>query len=248
MTDTKTTVPDRPDRLSLSATQILASGLAAVSATVAASYFGVAGTVIGAALGSVISVVGSAVYSYSIRQTRHQVRRTLDVTVGQRFPLDPHRADRIGQDPAETIQLRRTAPPAAAEPARRRFSVNPRRLTLVAGALFVTTLGAITGFELLSGQPLTATVHGNHGSGVSLGGGDTSKPAKPSVGTPSSATPPAGTSAPAPSSGSATPTVTVTLSPSDSASPSTSTSPSGGSSTSDPTSAPTSTPTPTPSG
>ncbi|MDQ2957212.1 MAG: hypothetical protein M3Y42_09635 [Actinomycetota bacterium] len=251
MTDTKTTVPDRPDRLSLSATQILASGLAAVSATVAASYFGVAGTVIGAALGSMISVVGSAVYSYSIRQTRHQERRTLDVAVSQRFPLDPHRADRIGQDPEETVQLARAETPAAVEsarPAARRFSVNPRRLALVAGALFVTTLGVITGFELLSGQPLTATVHGNHGSGVSLGGGDTSKPAKPTVTSPSSSTPPASTNAPAPSTGSATPTVTVTLSPSGSASPSTSTSPSDGSSTSDPATTPTPTPTPTPSG
>lgn len=77
------------------ATQVAASGLAAVSATVAASYFGVAGTVIGAGLVSVIAVVASAVYSYSIRRTRSRVRQSLDVAVSQRFAVGPGTA--VGQ-------------------------------------------------------------------------------------------------------------------------------------------------------
>jgi hypothetical protein len=58
---------DRP-RLQLSATQIIASALAAITATVAASYLGVAGTVIGAAVASVLTVVGNAVYSHSLQR------------------------------------------------------------------------------------------------------------------------------------------------------------------------------------
>src|SRR6185437_13824737 len=98
MTATKPTEPinqqsDRAEseRLGLSASQLLASGLAAMSATVAASYFGVAGTVIGAALGSVVTVTGNAVYGYWLRRTRSRVRRTLDVAVGNRFATDPAR-------------------------------------------------------------------------------------------------------------------------------------------------------------
>jgi len=149
----------------LSATQVLASGLAAASATVAASYFGVAGTVIGAALGSVISVVGGAIYTYSIRQTRNRVRQTLDVAVSQRFSVrSPSVADR------QPLPARlRSALPA----------LNPRRLALVAAGLFLLVLAATTGFELASGQPLAATVSGKHGSGTSLDGGTTSKPSVP---------------------------------------------------------------------
>ena len=71
-----------PDKLNLSATQVVASGLAAISSTVVASYFGVAGTVIGAAIGAVLTVTGNAVYGYSLRRTRNRV---LDLAVAQRF-------------------------------------------------------------------------------------------------------------------------------------------------------------------
>jgi phage tail tape-measure protein len=53
----------------LSALQVAAGALAAVSAAVAASFFGVAGTVIGAAVASVVSTVGAAVYTESMRRT-----------------------------------------------------------------------------------------------------------------------------------------------------------------------------------
>ena len=60
---------ERPHRLQLSATQLIASALAAVTATIAASYLGISGTVIGAAIASVITVSGNAVYSHSFRRT-----------------------------------------------------------------------------------------------------------------------------------------------------------------------------------
>ncbi len=52
-----------------------AGALAAVSAAVVASLFGVAGTVIGAAVASVVSTVGAALYSESLRRTNAQLRR-----------------------------------------------------------------------------------------------------------------------------------------------------------------------------
>ena len=184
MTESKPAAPVPSERLSLSATQVLASGLAAVSATVAASYFGVAGTVIGAALGSVISVVGGAIYTYSIRQTRNRVRQTLDVAVSQRFSV---RSPSVADRQPFSVRLRSALP-----------ALNPRRLGLAAAGLFLLVLAATTGFELASGQPLAATVSGKHGSGTSLDGGKTSKPSVPASHSPSS-------------SASSQPTVTVTV-------------------------------------
>ncbi|HJQ03196.1 MAG TPA: hypothetical protein VJ851_16485 [Jatrophihabitans sp.] len=212
--------PAKPERLTLSATQVVASGLAAVSATVAASYFGVAGTVIGAGLGSVISVVSSAIYSYSIKQTHSRVRHGLDVAVAQRFAVDPTRT--VASDKRAESRL-----------AGLRTAFNARRLALAAGGLFLLVLAATTGFELASGQPLAATVSGKQGSGTSLDGGHTSSKPTP----PASSTAVRSTS----SSSSATPTVTVTVSASSAPA---STAPSDATSN-QPSSSPTPTPTPT---
>ena len=56
-------------------TQVAASALAAVSAAVVSSTFGVAGTLIGAAIASVIASVGSTLYLASIRSTNERLRR-----------------------------------------------------------------------------------------------------------------------------------------------------------------------------
>src|SRR5580698_618959 len=77
MTQDDTTVNDDEDRerFQLSAAQVAASSLAAMSAAVVCSYFGVAGTVIGTAVTSVIATTGSALYSYSLRRTKARWRR-----------------------------------------------------------------------------------------------------------------------------------------------------------------------------
>jgi hypothetical protein len=233
--------PEQPDRLSLSATQILASGLAAVSATVAASYFGVAGTVIGAGLGSVISVVGSAVYSYSIKQTHERVRQGLDVAVAQRFSVNPSRSAERRALFVRSADTRSADTRSAGIWSGIRASVNPRRLALASAALFLLVLAVTTGFELASGQPLAATVSGKHGSGTSLDGGRTSKPSPPvgSTGVPAGSATPSGTGAS--SSASPAPTVTVTV-------PASSTPASSSPGSDSPTSnAPSSSPTPAPS-
>ena len=73
-TESSSPEPSRP-RLQLSVTQVVASALAAITATVGASYLGVAGTVIGAAVASVLTVVGNAVYSHSIQRATRVVPR-----------------------------------------------------------------------------------------------------------------------------------------------------------------------------
>lgn len=235
-TSTRTEVPS--EKLNLSATQIIASGLAAVSSTVALSYFGVAGTVIGAAVGAIVTVTGNAVYGYSLRRTRNRV---LDLAVAQRF--NSTRTVAVSADPEAAFRTSHDTP----RPARPPLRWHPKRLAIAAAGLFVVIMAATTAFELASGQPLSSTVTGNHGSGTSFGGTE-SKPARPSpVLSPTSK---ATTDSPSDPS----PTVTVTVTPSSSGTPSATPTPSDtGSGTAStptgsgtPSSAPT--PTPTPSG
>jgi hypothetical protein len=219
-TDPTSTSQQEPEKLGLSATQLIASGLAAMSATVAASYFGVAGTVIGAALGSVITVVANAVYGYSLRHTRTRVRRTLDVAVAHRFSADPERViahtEQAAGDPTDPDRQQ----PVADKPGRQRWSQlrqwRPKRLALAAAGLFAAMLAVTTGFELASGQPLSSTVTGKHGSGVSIGGGSSKQASR----TPTESVAPSSTSSSSGSpsgTGTGSPTVTVTVTPSGSA-------------------------------
>jgi hypothetical protein len=93
--------------LNLSVTQIVAGALAAVSSAVAASYFGVAGTLLGAALGSVIGTVGTAVYKASLARTKDKLQEIVPIqTVVLRTLGDGSRedaaADDAGGEPAGT--------------------------------------------------------------------------------------------------------------------------------------------------
>src|SRR3954453_3085270 len=63
---TATTVSEEKPAGGLSLTQICGGALAAVTAAVAASFLGVAGTLIGAGVGSVISTIAAALYSHSL--------------------------------------------------------------------------------------------------------------------------------------------------------------------------------------
>lgn len=66
--------PSTARRLRLSATEVAASALAAVSGAVAASSLGVAGTVVGAALASGLSTAGAALYEHVLRRTHDRLR------------------------------------------------------------------------------------------------------------------------------------------------------------------------------
>ena len=60
-------------RIELSATQVIASMLAAVTGAIAASYTGIAGTVIGVAVMSVASTAGAAVYKHYLGRSQEKL-------------------------------------------------------------------------------------------------------------------------------------------------------------------------------
>jgi hypothetical protein len=209
------------DRPPLSMTQIMASVLAAVSATVAASYFGVAGTVVGAGLGSAISVVGGALYKHYMDRTRDRIKAAaIESAVAQRFGItDPavHAANAAAAA-SDTTALPRVPG--------RGVQFNTKRILIATAALFVLVLGAVTAFEALSGKPLSATVKNQKGTGTSLIGGHTSSgqsasasSAQTSHSTSPTSTATNGAPATAGSTSSSGPTTTVTVTQSPTATP-----------------------------
>lgn len=73
-TDTDPTdTPDEKPKLQLSATQLTASSLAAVTSAVIGAQLGVAGTLIGAAVGSLVAGIASALYQTSLQRTQRRL-------------------------------------------------------------------------------------------------------------------------------------------------------------------------------
>ena len=60
--------------LNLSAAQVIASVLATLSAAVAASFLGVAGTLVGAAVGSLVSTMGTEIYKHYLQRSEERLR------------------------------------------------------------------------------------------------------------------------------------------------------------------------------
>ncbi|MDT4913419.1 MAG: hypothetical protein QOC66_2547 [Pseudonocardiales bacterium] len=136
-------------RFDLSATQLIATALAAITATIAASYLGVSGTVIGAAVASVVSAVGNAVYGHSLRSTRERVR--VRTVTGP-----PRVAPHASPDPVRVVTPR---------------TKNVwRRIAIGSIASFVVVLAVVTGVEVVAGRPLSDLVRGDGGTGTSVFG------------------------------------------------------------------------------
>jgi hypothetical protein len=216
-------------RLELSATQLIATALAAITATVAASYLGVAGTVIGAAVVSVVSAVGNALYTHSLRTTHARVRGAV-----------PVRRRAAAASPVQTdhdfLAHGRAAAAAATTSEEKVIHTARRRpwraVALGSVALFTALLAVVTGIEIVSGQPISDLVRGSGGSGTTLFG-DGTRPRAPAptvtqTVTPSVVvvTPTVTQTAPAVTK-TATPTVTPTPTPSGSSPSSGTPSPSG---------------------
>jgi hypothetical protein len=180
--------------LDLSVPQIAGSALAAATAAVAASFLGVTGTIIGAAVASAATTVGNAVYTHYIKRTRDHLVEAHGLIAGQRAPEEPEEAA-AGVRPGEeglalavhaTVREHGPAdlPPAAGEAVpvdagtvetlllRKKGTRGSLWTTLIVAtvASFALSMGGILAFELLSGRPLAATVHGETGSGTSWGG------------------------------------------------------------------------------
>lgn len=79
-------------RLELSATQLTASVMAAVTAAVCASYLGVAGTIIGAGVVSFASTAGTAIYRHYLARTEEKLRAAAAQLPHGNIRVGSHRA------------------------------------------------------------------------------------------------------------------------------------------------------------
>jgi hypothetical protein len=103
-----------PRGLKLSGTQVIASVLATLSAAVAASYLGVAGTLVGAAVGSVVSTMGTEIYKHYLQRSRERLR-----TAGQVLYHSAARTrtgDTLNQPAASSGGRQATYPRTAGQP------------------------------------------------------------------------------------------------------------------------------------
>jgi hypothetical protein len=144
----------------LSGTQLIASAAATMTATVAASYFGVAGTLIGAGAVSVLSTAGATLYQHFLDRGKAQIAGKMPARTPAGRPMTGVRAggQRDGRVPAG----------AAAGGTIRRSWPAWYVLTGAAAGVFLVVMGVITAFELLTGRPLSNTVHGEAGRGTSV--------------------------------------------------------------------------------
>jgi hypothetical protein len=212
---------NRPDRPQLSATQVVASVLAAITATLAASYLGVAGTVIGAAVASVLTVVGNAVYGHSIQRTGERVRAAVPASARWLPPVGSSTSSTTTTTSgAKHVEWRdRTHHSADSAPLGGRARL--KRLGLACLAVFAVINVAITGVELIAGRPISDLLTGKQASGTTLfgthdaGGATTPSPTTTVTVTPSVVvTTPTVTQTAPPVTSTVTPTVTSTPSPS----------------------------------
>src|SRR5919107_3067852 len=140
----------------LSALQISAGALAAVSAAVVASFFGVAGTVIGAAVASVVSTVGAAVYAESMRRTHAGLRRA-----GRRLVRSPQAS--VHRSASDRPPLPAHLDPRRSPPRRRwaRWAA----VAATAVAVFGLAMVVVTTVELIGHKPVAALVGGSDQAG-----------------------------------------------------------------------------------
>lgn len=129
------TTPTERQKFDLSLVQLLAGCMAAVTAAVLASFFGIAGTIIGTALGSVVGTAGTAIYGYFLRRTRSRIN---GLRVHGRIPAAEQAA----------------ALPAWWDYLRRRWLMG----ALVAAGAFTIAMTTITGVEAAAGKQLWAIV------------------------------------------------------------------------------------------
>jgi hypothetical protein len=139
--------------------KLLASALAAVSAAVAASFFGIEGTLIGAALVSLLVAPAEALYTHSLASAHRVARRSLVRRVGEQAAASQE--DAIQADPQP---------------------IRWQRVAVAVVVAFGIAVGAITGVEAVANQPLASLVGsrarpgGSTSVGVVVAGADRSAP------------------------------------------------------------------------
>jgi hypothetical protein len=159
--------------------KLLASALAAVSGAVAASFFGIEGTLIGAALVSLLVAPAEAVYTHSLASAHKVARRSLVRRVGDQADVSEDGASEADPQP-----------------------IRWQRVAVAAVVAFGIAVGAITGVEAVANQPLASLLGSRprQGASTSVGvvvaGADTSAP--PASRAPATSTTSVSSSGPAP--------------------------------------------------
>jgi hypothetical protein len=152
-----------PDRVlsGIDISKTIAGALAAVCAAVIGSFLGVAGTLVGAAVASIIGSVGTELWARSIRRGHAK----LQATVAPAFVKAPAAVGTpevaaAGEDelPSHTVP---EAPPK---------QIRWKRVWLLAGAVFVLAMGALTVFEVISGESVASAVGNSTGAKSTFGG------------------------------------------------------------------------------
>ncbi|MDH6580190.1 hypothetical protein [Kitasatospora sp. MAP5-34] len=183
--------PGGRGRIDLSIAQVAASALATVVGAVFASELGVYGTIIGAAVVSVGATTGSALFQHLFKRTGEQLRSAVERTpaaLANDFREVPAKTSPDIPTQASTQTSTQASTQTSAEisaewnesrtlRSKRRWTW--RTYTAVSALVFVLAMTPIVGFELATGQPVSATVKGESGSGTSLGGSSDSKPSTP---------------------------------------------------------------------
>jgi len=179
----------------LSMTQVAGGALAAMTAAALGSTLGVAGTIAGAALASVVAGVAGSLYTASLRTGREKVRtvfrgQSTDAGSAPPAPVDPattfsatgfpgtsttgtSTVGTSGRALEETQVFPAWDPLPLEKPARTKHARAPfpwKRAIAVSLAVFALAAVLITGYERVSGQPLS----GGTGTTVSRVGNDTS--------------------------------------------------------------------------
>ncbi|GAA1100242.1 hypothetical protein GCM10009605_40130 [Nocardiopsis composta] len=188
-------------KINLSAPQVIAGGIATLTAATAASFLGVYGTILGAAVMSVMSTAGTAVTQHFLERSRDKAKEVVGagLTVvhrgGPSDPSDPDAAAGPGRyrDPEATAVFGSVGTAGAADATRampslgdpHRDGAGPERdeeprtwwqryrmLVIPAAVVFAGVMLVILVFELFTGRSLSDTVHGRDGhSSPSLMGG-----------------------------------------------------------------------------
>src|SRR4051794_13927610 len=186
---TTTVAEEKPAHGGLSLTQLSGGALAAVTAAVAASFFGVAGTLTGAAVGSVISTVAAALYSNSLSRA---ARASRTLVVRQTLaPLAPRPEPEVADPPGE--------PRPEPHPLRGSLwqRINWKPVLLVAAGVFVAAMAVISVSELVLGHPFASTKES--GTTLSNLGGSSSQPSQTPTSTDTATPSTSGSATPTPS-------------------------------------------------
>ena len=201
----------------------LAGALAAVATAVLLSTLGAAGTLIGAALGSVVMSVGTSMFSSGLARGRRRVADVQEAALrhvgvaqaeirraGRRTGESEAHLDHADDVLAQAKEELSEAPPTLGE---RLGEVAWGRVALYAGGLFVVVMLVITGFELITGKPVSSLTGGSNGGGTSISRvGSNQHPKKSHPTTPAPGTTPSATPS---ASEAATPSATPSPSPSE---------------------------------